>query len=139
MAPASTSEVAHANSKPHPMRFLSFVLLLAACFIDGADMQLLPASLKALETDLGFQPVSLGKLAMIQALCQAGLAPFWGSLADKGTFSKKSLLAFAVSTWGICTMMISTVSNFNAMVVLRALIGCCLACILPISQVCIAT
>lgn len=117
---------------------VSFLLLLAACFIDGADVQLLPSCFRALESEFGFTPVNLGYLAMAQAFFLASMSPFWGSLADSGMFSKRVLLAGASGSWGVLTILFGCTSNIYSMFILRALIGTCLGCIMPLSQAIIA-
>merc|ERR1719199_144152 len=99
MIPTSAVEAAPGAPAPNGLHQLSLILLLAACFIDGADVQLLPASFRALEADLGFAPVNLGQLAMVQALFCACLAPFWASVADMELYPKKFLLGVAVLCW----------------------------------------
>ena len=55
-------------------RFRTLLLLSLVGFIEGADMQLLPATFKALETDMGLSPKTLGlqgariKLSLIATL-----------------------------------------------------------------------
>lgn len=68
----------------------------------------------------------------------ASVGPIWGSLADNGSISTKALLVGNVASWGVFTIMQSMVSSFYRMVVLRALIGTCLSCVYPLTQVSIA-
>jgi len=133
---ASLMDASAANADKR--QWTTFLLLLAACFIDGADMQLLPSCFRALEAELGFTPVKLGYLSMIQALFMASMAPFWGSVADTGLLSKRMLLSGGTGGWGLFTILLSTTSNFYSMLIIRAFIGACLACILPLSQAIIA-
>jgi len=96
-------------------------------------VQLLPSCFRALEAELGFTPVNLGYLAMAQAFFLATMSPLWGSLADTGLLSKRVLLAGATGSWGFLTILVGCTSNFYSMIILRALIGACLACIMPLS------
>jgi len=107
--------------------------LYAVCMIEGADMQLLPASFRALEVNLGLTPSSLALLALGQALATCICAPIWGSLADHG-FSRKRLLACGALAWGFITMLLSMVSSFPLMFSLRVLSGMALGSLSPISQ-----
>jgi len=117
---------------------VNFGLLLAAAAIDGADMQLLPASFRALEADLGFTPLNLSWLAMAQTFFQASMAPIWGSLTDSGNISTKRLLGGAVGGWGFLTVLLGLSSSFQTMLIIRILIGVCLASLMPISQATVA-
>lgn len=119
-------------------RGLTYCLLLAIAFCDGADAYLTPSSFRALEADLGFQPSVLGALSLAQALAMALMAPLWGSLCDSGAVQKKTILVSGVMSWGLCTIAISSVSSLFMMIFLRILVGASLACLLPVSQVIIA-
>lgn len=112
-------------------------LLYAVCFVDGADVQLLPASFRALEANVGFTPTDLGLLAFAQAIFMATFAPVWGAFCDGGV-PAKWLLTAGVTSWGFLTIVLSTVENFWGMLVLRAFIGIALASLLPITQALIA-
>jgi len=113
------------------------ILLYAVCFVDGADVQLLPASFRALEASLGFAPTDLGGLALAQAMTMAISAPFWGALCDGGV-PAKWLLTAGVTAWGFLTIVLSTVYGYWGMLVLRAFIGVALGSLLPITQAVIA-
>eukprot|EP00293_Proteomonas_sulcata_P002233 CAMPEP_0184324196 /NCGR_PEP_ID=MMETSP1049-20130417/134023_1 /TAXON_ID=77928 /ORGANISM="Proteomonas sulcata, Strain CCMP704" /LENGTH=475 /DNA_ID=CAMNT_0026645905 /DNA_START=188 /DNA_END=1612 /DNA_ORIENTATION=- len=112
-------------------------LLYLVCAIEGVDLQLLPASFKALESDLGFGPGVLGALSMGQALFLATSGPVWGSLADRG-MSRKSMLSRAALAWGIITVLLGSTSELWIVFLLRCLNGIALAALVPISQSLIA-
>jgi MFS family permease len=111
----------------------TLMFLYAICMIEGADMQLLPASFRALEVSLGLTPSSLAFLALVQALAQWTCTPVWGALADHG-WSRKQLLLCGVFAWGVLTMLLAFCSNFYSMIFLRTLNGMALGCLSPISQ-----
>lgn len=107
--------------------------LYAICMIEGADIQLLPASFRALEVNLGLTPSSLSLLGLSQVLAQWACTPLWGSLADHG-YSRKKLLAGGAFAWGAITMFLAMVSSFYVMLGLRFLNGMALGSLSPISQ-----
>jgi len=110
---------------------LTLICLLAV--IDGMDIQLLPASFKALEQDLGLRPTNLALLAVCQgyAMCISG--PMWGSIADSG-FPRKWLLALGSALWGTLTLLLAVTTDFQMMVVLRTLNGVALGLLTPVIQ-----
>lgn len=107
--------------------------LYAVCAIEGADSQLLPASFRSLEVNLGLTPSSLALLALGQALAQFICTPIWGGLADSG-YSRKRLLSIGAFSWGILTLLLALVSNYQVMFLLRVLNGVALGSLGPISQ-----
>lgn len=112
-------------------------LLCALATIDGMDLQLLPASFRALEASLGMSPPKLALLAVCQDVAFSLSGPVWGSLADNG-FSRRRLLCLGATAWGILTMILAFVSNFHMMAMLRVLNGACLGLLVPITQSIIA-
>lgn len=135
-----TQTQAQAQPQPQPQsqpatpgsrKSLALICLLA--MIDGMDIQLLPASFKALEADLGLRPTNLALLAVCQgyAMCISG--PFWGSIADSG-FPRKWLLASGSALWGTLTLLLALCTTFHAMVVLRTLNGVALGLLTPVIQ-----
>lgn len=88
----------------------SIVMVNVSSTLDGCDDQLLPATFRALERDLGFHPSLLGYITLSQTLCLSLLCPFWGYLADR--HSRKWLLAFGTTAWGVTTTLLGLVSDF---------------------------
>eukprot|EP00929_Paragymnodinium_shiwhaense_P123680 TRINITY_DN9780_c0_g1_i1.p1 TRINITY_DN9780_c0_g1~~TRINITY_DN9780_c0_g1_i1.p1 ORF type:complete len:641 (+),score=109.77 TRINITY_DN9780_c0_g1_i1:215-2137(+) len=110
----------------------TLILLCIVCFIEGADMQLLPATFRALEQDLGFSPVLLGQMSLAQSLFQAAASPIWGALADR--HSRKKLLTFSCVAWGVLTLLLASSTTITGMFVLRCLHGSTLSSLGPIAQ-----
>eukprot|EP00429_Kryptoperidinium_foliaceum_P047408 CAMPEP_0176121490 /NCGR_PEP_ID=MMETSP0120_2-20121206/61154_1 /TAXON_ID=160619 /ORGANISM="Kryptoperidinium foliaceum, Strain CCMP 1326" /LENGTH=539 /DNA_ID=CAMNT_0017456041 /DNA_START=119 /DNA_END=1736 /DNA_ORIENTATION=+ len=130
-------EPAAEASAPCPSNRKSLALICLLSVIDGMDIQLLPASFKALEADLGLRPTNLALLAVCQgyAMCISG--PFWGSIADSG-FPRKYLLAAGSVMWGLLTLALALVETFHFMVMLRTLNGVALGLLTPVIQSIIA-
>jgi len=101
--------------------------------IKGADLQMLPASFRAMEVDLHLEPYELGVLALCQGVACAAVGPLWGNLVDCGISRKKLMLA-GVGSWGFCTLCLGLVGSFHKMMALRALNGMALAMLLPVTQ-----
>eukprot|EP00931_Biecheleriopsis_adriatica_P027297 TRINITY_DN16447_c0_g1_i1.p1 TRINITY_DN16447_c0_g1~~TRINITY_DN16447_c0_g1_i1.p1 ORF type:complete len:465 (+),score=81.60 TRINITY_DN16447_c0_g1_i1:157-1551(+) len=112
-------------------------LLCAVFFVEGADVALLPASYRALETDIGLTPSGLALMAMCQAVVQSASAPVWGVLVDSGT-SGKRILVLGSLCWGILTLLLAGATSLTTMVMLRLLNGLALATLTPVSQAIVA-
>mmetsp|Transcript_93375 Transcript_93375/g.194823 ORF Transcript_93375/g.194823 Transcript_93375/m.194823 type:complete len:513 (-) Transcript_93375:158-1696(-) len=135
---ATNSDGSHAASSPTKLQPLAhhaptLVVLCLLSALEGADMQILPSSFRAMEVDLELKPYYLGVLSLCQGVACAFSGPFWGNLVDCG-ISRILLITIGVSTWGICTLSLGMVTHFGGMAFLRAMNGAAVACLLPISQ-----
>ncbi|CEM25714.1 unnamed protein product [Vitrella brassicaformis CCMP3155] len=111
-------------------------ILNVACALDGADMQLLPSTFRALERELHLRPQHLSQLSLYQSLFQSLSAPVWGYLADR--YSRQTVLSYGCILWGVITIVLAASTTLWEMVVLRALNGIALASVGPLSQSMIA-
>jgi len=112
---------------------LTLGLLFSVCVIEGMDIQLLPASFKALERDLGLAPTHLAMLGMAQSIVQFVSGLVWGALADGG-WSRKWMLTGGAVSWGCLTVLLAMVSSFPTMVGLRMMNGAALGILSPVAQ-----
>eukprot|EP00448_Togula_jolla_P009783 CAMPEP_0170600070 /NCGR_PEP_ID=MMETSP0224-20130122/17141_1 /TAXON_ID=285029 /ORGANISM="Togula jolla, Strain CCCM 725" /LENGTH=452 /DNA_ID=CAMNT_0010924777 /DNA_START=48 /DNA_END=1406 /DNA_ORIENTATION=+ len=101
--------------------------------IKGADLQLLPASFRAMEVDLHTAPFTLALLALCQGVSAAATGPIWGNLVDSGV-SRKMLLVIGSGCWGLCTFLLAFVSTLTSMALLRVFNGAALSMLLPVVQ-----
>jgi len=101
--------------------------------IKGADMQLLPASFRAMEIDLHIEPFSLALMALCQGVSAACTGPVWGNLVDSG-LPRRRLLMCGSFCWGLCTISLAFASSLSVMATLRVLNGASLAMLLPVVQ-----
>jgi len=115
----------------------TFWLLYAVNFVEGADWQLLPSTLRALEAEIGLSPSDLATLGLCQGLAQSISTPIWGIYVDSGR-SGKTLLVFGAAAWGVLTLLLACVTDWYGMLVLRTLNGFALATLTPVSQAIIA-
>ncbi|PFH34787.1 transporter, major facilitator family protein [Besnoitia besnoiti] len=114
------------------MKTKSLMMVNSSAALDGCDDQLLPATFRALERDLNFHPSLLGYITLAQTMCLSLLCPLWGYLSDR--HSRKWLLAFGTSAWGLTTTLLGLVSEFWQVTLLRAMNGVFLGSVGPISQ-----
>lgn len=127
-----SSETLDAGSSRNVLAFL-----FAASLVEGMDAQLLPASFRALEQDLGLSPSQLGLLSFCQGFAMAIFGPCWGCLADHGV-PRKWLLGTGTASWGVLTLVLARVDEFWPMVGLRFLNGVALGMLNPVAQSLIA-
>lgn len=114
-------------------RNLVIACLVLTHFIDGVDKVLLPASYRALERDLGFNPGQLSILSLCQGSTMCLSAPIWGCFADHGV-PRKYLMAGGVLCWGFFTTAQGFCDSFFPFVGLRLLNGMALGTVNPVAQ-----
>jgi len=112
-------------------------LLYIVCFVEGADMQLLPSCFRALEADIGLTIDKLAMLGLCQALAMSIATACIGILIDSGLSAKWTLFS-GTAAWGVITLLLACVDDMPQMIVLRILNGCALATLAPVSQSIIA-
>lgn len=110
----------------------NIVLINASSGIDGWDDQLLPASFRALESELAFHPSDLGYISLAQTCALAFSSPLWGVLVDR--FRRNLLLGIGCIAWGFATIGLGAVSKLWEVILLRCVNGIFLSCVAPISQ-----
>lgn len=118
-------------------RSINLWLICACAALDGADLMILPASFRAMESSLALPPVQLATLAIGQAVAFAMSGPLWANLADNG-FPRKKLLCAGACAWSICSLLLGFVSNFQIMVAIRIVNGVALSMVTPIGQLIVA-
>jgi len=110
---------------------LAALILLSA--IEGADLQLLPSSFRAMEHEMGLRPHMLGMMALCQGVAFAVTGPLWGNLVDSGA-SRKLVLKVGTGLWGLCTLQLAFTSEIWEMLLLRLLNGAALSMLGPVVQ-----
>lgn len=126
-----TDTLQKVDSRPHVR--LNLAILCTVALIEGADIQLLPSSFRALEANLALSPTRLALLTLLQGCAGACTGPLWASLADNG-FSRRKLLSSSAAGWGILTLALANSRSFTTMAILRLLNGVALGMMLPVLQ-----
>jgi MFS family permease len=78
--------------------------------------------------------VSFGQIGLMETLrtiTSTVSAPFWGFAADR--WSRKKVLVFGTGIWGIWTLLVGLMPGFSGMLVIRAISGLGLGCLMPAS------
>uniref|UniRef100_A0A7S1LET4 Major facilitator superfamily (MFS) profile domain-containing protein n=1 Tax=Alexandrium catenella TaxID=2925 RepID=A0A7S1LET4_ALECA len=109
-------------------------LLCAVTMLEGMDTQLLPASMFALQRDIGFKLTDLAYLTVAQGVCINIAAPLWGILADRGILRRRTILAIGSFGQGVLSLGLALPTALWHMIALRALVGALLAALRPISN-----
>lgn len=112
---------------------LNLAVLCLVAMIEGADIQLLPASFRAMEVDLQLSPSDLALLTLFQGCTGAISGPVWACLADNGV-SRRKMLSAGAAGWGVLTLALACVQSFYRMAALRMLNGVALGMMLPVLQ-----
>ena len=71
----------------------------------------------------------IGLMETLRSIAQTVSAPFWGYMADR--YSRKKVLIFGTGVWGLWTVAVGLVPNFTWMIVIRAISGLGLGCLMP--------
>lgn len=132
-APSQHAEVDEATRQESSRRDATLAALFVLSMLKGADIQMLPASFRAMEHDLHYSPSQLAMIALCQGVACAVTGPVWGNLVDSGA-SRKFLLQVGAGLWGICTFQLALTSSFTTIIALRVLNGAALAMIVPVVQ-----
>jgi len=77
----------------------------------------------------GFNNTLFGLMETLRNITQTISAPFWGYAADK--YSRKKVLIFGTGVWGIWTVLVGLMPNFQSLLVIRAISGLGLGALMP--------
>ena len=116
-----------ADKKKHSGRTL-FALGLGY-LIDQGEAQAMGVLSPIIQSIWGVSFGMLGLMTTLRNITQTISAPFWGYAADK--YSRKKVLIFGTGIWGIWTIVVGMMPSFNAVLVVRAISGLGLGCLMP--------
>ncbi|MBG0786878.1 MAG: MFS transporter [Anaerolineaceae bacterium] len=98
-------------------------------FIDQGEGQAMSVLFPTLQKLWGLSYGNLGLISTIRNLLQALSAPFWGYISDK--MSRKMVILFGTGIWGLWTAAVGLTNNFGQLLVIRAISGIGLGCLMP--------
>ncbi|QRN83850.1 MFS transporter [Chloroflexota bacterium] len=98
-------------------------------FIDQGEGQAMSVLFPTLQKLWGLSYGNLGLISTIRNLLQALSAPFWGFISDK--MSRKMVILFGTGIWGLWTAAVGLTNNFGQLLVIRAISGIGLGCLMP--------
>jgi MFS family permease len=76
--------------------------------------------------------VSFGMIGVMETwrnVAQTITAPLWGYAADH--YSRKKVMVFGTGVWGIWTLLVGLMPDFTSMMIVRAISGVGLGCLMP--------
>lgn len=98
-------------------------------FVDNGEEQAMGVLFPAIKTLWGLSNLDLGLVGTVRRIVAALTSPLWGYAADR--WSRKWVLFFGTGLWGIWTLLCGFMPNFGAMLVIRAISGIGLGCLMP--------
>lgn len=98
-------------------------------FIDQGEGQSLSVLFPTLQSIWGLSYSNLGIISTIRNLLQSLSSPFWGYLSDR--ISRKTVILFGTGIWGLWTVAVGFTQNFGQLLVIRAISGIGLGCLMP--------
>jgi MFS family permease len=119
--------VAAPQEKPHRGR--TMFALSFGYFIDQGEGQAMSVLFPTLQALWGLSYTQLGMIGTIRNLLQSISAPFWGYAADR--LQRKSVIVFGTGIWGLWTLLCGLTQSFGQLLVVRAISGLGLGCLMP--------
>ncbi|MGC9399897.1 MAG: MFS transporter [Anaerolineae bacterium] len=110
-------------------RWQTLFALAFGYFIDQGEGQAMSVLFPTLQQLWGLSLTNLGTIGTIRNILQAVSAPFWGYASDK--LSRKQVIIFGTGAWGIWTAVCGLTQNFGQLLVVRAISGLGLGCLMP--------
>ncbi len=98
-------------------------------FIDRGEEQTMSVLSPILEDLWLLSKSQLGLITTVRTVMQTVSAPFWGYAADK--YSRKRIIIFGTGVWGLWTLICGLLTNFGQLLVIRAIAGLGLGCLMP--------
>ena len=123
-----TEEVKITPAKRKQRRRTLFALSFGY-FIDQGEGQALSVLFPTLQAIWGLSYGNLGVISTIRNLLQSLSSPFWGYISDK--VSRKTVILLGTGVWGLWTAAVGLTQNFGQLLVIRAISGIGLGCLLP--------
>lgn len=123
-----TKEVEISPEKKKQRRRTLFALSFGY-FIDQGEGQALSVLFPTLQALWGLSYSNLGVISTIRNLLQSISSPFWGYISDK--MSRKLVILFGTGIWGLWTAAVGFTQNFGQLLVIRAISGIGLGCLMP--------
>lgn len=98
-------------------------------FIDQGEGQSISVLFPVLQQLWSVSYASLGLLSTIRNVLQSVSTPIWGYFSDK--VSRKLIILIGTGLWGLWTLAVGFTQNFGQLLVIKAISGIGLGCLLP--------
>lgn len=117
------------NTKPKKRSAQTLFALGLGYLVDQGEGQAMGVLSPIIQSIWGVSFGMIGLMETLRSVAQTVSAPFWGYVSDR--FSRKKVLIFGTGVWGLWTVAVGLVGNFNSMLVIRAISGLGLGCLMP--------
>ena len=97
--------------------------------VDQGEAQAMGVLSPIIQSIWGISFSMIGLMETLRNITQTISAPLWGYAADK--YSRKKVLIFGTGVWGLWTIAVGLVPNFSGMLIIRAISGLGLGCLMP--------
>jgi MFS family permease len=98
-------------------------------FIDQGEGQAISVLFPTLQAIWGLSYGNLGLITTIRNILQSVSTPIWGYFSDK--MSRKVVILIGTGFWGLWTLGVGFTQNFGQLLVIKAISGIGLGCLLP--------
>jgi len=98
-------------------------------FIDQGEGQAISVLFPTLQAIWGLSYGNLGLITTIRNILQSISTPIWGYFSDK--MSRKVVILIGTGLWGLWTLGVGFTQNFGQLLVIKAISGIGLGCLLP--------
>jgi MFS family permease len=117
------------NAPVKKSRWRTLFALAFGYFIDQGEGQAMSVLFPTLQNLWNLSYTNLGTIGTIRNILQAFSSPFWGFLADR--YSRKKVIMIGTGVWGLWTLACGLTQNFGQLLVIRAISGIGLGCLMP--------
>ncbi len=97
--------------------------------IDQGESQAMGVLSPIIQSIWGISFGMIGLMETLRTIAQTASAPFWGYVSDR--WSRKMVLMFGTGVWGLWTVAVGLVPGFTSMMIIRAISGLGLGCLMP--------
>ncbi len=110
-------------------RASTLIALAFGYFIDQGEAQAMSVLFPTIKALWGLDYAALGAIGTIRNLLQSVSAPFWGFASDR--LSRKQVVIFGTGIWGVWTLACGLTQNYGQLLLIRAISGIGLGCLMP--------
>ena len=102
-------------------RWRGLFSIAAAQFVDFGEDNLLSSLYPVISKALSLNVGHLGTITSFKRIIGAIFTPLWGMIADR--YSRKAVLIWGTGVWGLWTLMIGFVQNYQQILILTVISG----------------
>ena len=97
--------------------------------VDSGESQSMGVMTAIITQVFGVKLDLIGLMETLRSIAQTISSPFWGYAADK--WSRKKVLFLGTGIWGVWTILVGLMPDFNGLMIIRIISGLGLGCLMP--------